>query len=72
MSNICLNNTIQEKNWCSQNFDFKRLECSNFLLRLKNQRSESKTVCGFSVISTLKRIATFESQRFHAFYSAKM
>ena len=35
------------------------IEFSNFLLQLKNQRSGSKTVCGFSIILILKVIMTF-------------
>ena len=35
------------------------IEFSNFLLQLKNQKSGSKTVCGFSVIFILKEIMTF-------------
>ena len=35
------------------------IEFSNFLLQLKNQRSGSKTVCGFSIILILKGIMTF-------------
>ena len=34
-------------------------------LQLKNQRSGSKTVGGFSIILILKGIVTFQSQRFH-------
>ena len=34
------------------------IEFSDFLLQLKNQRSGSKTVCGFSVI-ILKGVMTF-------------
>ena len=34
-------------------------EFSNFLLQLKNQRSGSKTVCGFSITFILKGIKTF-------------
>ena len=30
------------------------IKFSNFLLQLKNQRSESKTVCGFSILFILK------------------
>ena len=35
------------------------IEFSNFLLQLKNQRSESKTVCGFPSIFILKGIMMF-------------
>ena len=42
------------------------LNFKNFLLQLKNQRSLSKIVCGFSIISFFKGI-TFSSQRVHAF-----
>ena len=35
------------------------IEFSNFLLQLKNQRSGSKTVCGFSVILIFEGIMTF-------------
>ena len=35
------------------------IEFSNFLLQLKNQKSGSKTVCGFSIILILKGIMTF-------------
>ena len=35
------------------------IEFLNFLLQLKNQRSGSKTVCGFSIILILKGIMTF-------------
>ena len=45
----------------------KFIKFQNLLLELKNQRSGSKTVCGFSIILILKGIMTFESQRFHAF-----
>ena len=34
------------------------IEFSNFLLRPKNQRSGSKTVCGFSIVLILKGIMT--------------
>ena len=34
-------------------------EFQNFLLKLKNQRSGSKTVCGFSIFLILKGIMTF-------------
>ena len=37
------------------------------MLQLKNQRSVSKTVRGFSITSILKGIRTFQSQRVHAF-----
>ena len=35
------------------------IEFKNFLLQLKNHRSRSKTVCGFSIIFILKGIMTF-------------
>ena len=35
------------------------IEFSNFLLPLKNLRSGSKTMCGFSIILILKGIMTF-------------
>ena len=35
------------------------IEFSNFLLQLKNERSGSKSVCGFSVILILKGVMTF-------------
>ena len=35
------------------------IEFQNFLLQLKNQRSERKIMPGFSVILILKRIMTF-------------
>ena len=35
------------------------IEFQNFLLQLKNQRSGSKTVCGFSIILILIGIMTF-------------
>ena len=35
------------------------IEFQNFLLQFKNQRSESKNVCGFSIILILKGIMTF-------------
>ena len=35
------------------------IEFYNFLLQLKNQRSGSKTVCGFSIILNLKEVITF-------------
>ena len=35
------------------------IEYQYFLLQLKNQRSRSKTVCGFSIILILKGIMTF-------------
>ena len=63
MSNIYLKITV-EKRWRTQNFDFINsenlspcgdiIEFSGFLLQLKNQRSGSKTVCGFSIIFILK------------------
>ena len=34
-------------------------ESSNFLWQLKNQRSVSKSVCGFSIIFILKGVMTF-------------
>ena len=34
-------------------------ECLNFLLQLKNQRSGTKTVRGFSIILILKGLMTF-------------
>ena len=73
MSNICLK-VASEKKWGTQNFDFINLkklslgkffethtdiEFSNFLLQLKNERSGSKTLCGFCIIFILKRIMTF-------------
>ena len=58
MSNTCLKVTI-EKNWRSQNFDADIIEFQNFLLRLKNQRSGSKTVCDFSIILISKGIMMF-------------
>ena len=57
MSNIYLNVTI-EKNRRSQNFDFPSLKNMS-LIQLKKQRSESKTVCGCSVILILKGIMMF-------------
>ena len=77
MSNSYLKGTIEDKNWCSQKFDFLGLknlspgqfcgapthadiiEFWNFLLLLKNQRSASKIVYGFSIILILKGIMTF-------------
>ena len=38
----------------------------DLLLQLKNQRSGSKTVCGFSIIVILKGIMMIEGQRVHA------
>ena len=35
------------------------IEFENFLLLVKNQRSGTKTVCGFSIILILKDIMTF-------------
>ena len=35
------------------------IEFSNFLSQLKNQRSGSKTVCGFFIILILKEIMTY-------------
>ena len=35
------------------------IEFLNFLLQLKNQRSGSKTVCGFSITLILKEVMTF-------------
>ena len=35
------------------------IEFENFLLQLKNQRSGNKTMCGFSIILSLKGIMTF-------------
>ena len=70
MSIIYLKVTI-EKNCRSQNFKFLGLKNSsscqflwssnsrrNFLLQLKNQRSGSKSVCGFSIILILRGIMT--------------
>ena len=45
---------------------------SNFLLQLKNERSGSKTLCGFYIILILKGILTFSSQQVHAFCGTKM
>ena len=45
---------------------------SNFLLQLKNERSGSKTLCGFYIILILKGILTFSSQQVHAFRGTKM
>ena len=36
------------------------IELQNFLLQLKDQRSESKTVCGFSIVLILKGIWRFK------------
>ena len=72
MSNIYLKIAINKK-LRTQNFDLARfsdssevvpthagnIEFSNFLLQLKNQRSGSKTVRGFSIILILKVIRTF-------------
>ena len=66
MSNIYLKAAI-EKNWRSQNFDFIKLKnlsrryhwILKLVLQLKNQRSASKTLCGFSIILILKEIMTF-------------
>ena len=44
------------------------IEFKSFLLQFKNQRSQSKTVCGISFILILKGNMTFQSQRIHAFY----
>ena len=35
------------------------IEFQNFLLQLKNETSESKAVCGFSIILVLKGIMAF-------------
>ena len=48
------------------------IEFSNFLLQLKNERSGSKTLCGFYIILILKRILTFSSQQVHAFRGTKI
>ena len=71
MPNIYLKVFIEKKRR-TRNFNFKSLKNSSpgqflgtsnsrryQLLQLKNQRSESKTVCGFSIIFILKRIMTF-------------
>ena len=38
---------------------FEELQLTQISLQLKNQRSGSKTVCGFSIILILKGIMTF-------------
>ena len=72
MSNIYLKIAINKK-LRTQNLDLAQfsdssevapthadnIEFSNFLLQLKNQRSGSKTVRGFSIILILKVIRTF-------------
>ena len=63
MSNIYLKVTI-EKNWRSQNFDFQSLKKFVSMsvfgnLKIKNQRSESKSIYGFCIILILKGIVTF-------------
>ena len=60
------------KSYCWEKLTFSKLRFSkfekfsfkiqNFLLQLKNRRSGSKTVCGFSIILFWKGIMTFESQ----------
>ena len=68
MSNIYFKVTI-EKKWHIQNFNFLNFKSSspgqflesfwgNFCLQLKNQRSGSKTVCGFYITLILKGTMT--------------
>ena len=54
LKNICL-----QINFLGAPTNADIIEFSNFLLQLKSQRSESKTVCGFSIILILKGIMTF-------------
>ena len=42
------------------------------MLQLKNQRSENKTVCDFSIILILEGFMMFESQRAKPFYWTKI
>ena len=61
MSNIYLKVTI-EKKWPTLNCDFKMFvvwalsHADNFFSQLKNQKSGSKTVFGYSIIIILKEI----------------
>ena len=58
MSNIYLKVTLQVSFWgAPTHADI--IEFSNLLLQLKNQRSGSKTMCGFTIILILKGIMTF-------------
>ena len=58
MSNIYFKVTV-EIFVSRSNFWEDIVEFSNFVLQLKNRRSVNKTVCGFAMILSLKRIMTF-------------
>ena len=58
MSNIYFKVTV-EIFVSRSNFWEDIVEFSNFVLQLKNRRSVNKTVCGFSIILSLKGIMTF-------------
>ena len=58
MSNIYFKVTV-EIFVSRSNFWEDIVEFSNFVLQLKNRRSVNKTVCGFSMILSLKGIMTF-------------
>ena len=77
MSNIYLKVTIDKKLlllkklrfWKFKKFfsdqvvgELQLIEFSNLLLQLKNQGSESKTVCGFFISFTLKGVMTLNSK----------
>ena len=61
---FCLKNLSPGQFWGAPTHE-DIIEFQKFLLQLKNQRSGSKAVCGFSIISILKGIMTF--YRGHAF-----
>ena len=52
MSSICLSKiSAIEKKWCSQTFDFRRYHrILKLLVAIKNQRSGSKSMCGFFIL----------------------
>ena len=58
MSNIYFKVTV-EIFVSRSNFWEDIVEFSNFVLQLKNRSSVNKTVCGFSMILSLKGIMTF-------------
>ena len=43
------------------------LNFKTLVMQPKNQRSGSRTMCGFSIIVILKGVMTFQSQRLHGF-----
>ena len=63
MSNIYLKGNVDKKfrkfSFSGAPFQAYITKFSNFLLQLKNQRSGSKTLCGFSIILILKGMTMF-------------